>query len=492
MTTDKNGTDGTSLPRGLAEAVSFAVSRGIVISQSKTARSGTDLTHAPFTYRPSPFNAACYHHAVDITIPLNHLVTRIARDVDYLRTVLDETGRADAEFTGRLLALLPESDSPSARPRIELSIARYDYFAHAMPEGPPMLRMVEMNCIAASFAALSTQMTALHRHLATHPGAPDLGVTDPGELPTNEGTSGLARGLWLAHREYLRLHPTAGSSTSVLMVVQPEERNAYDQFLLQDALWQFHGVRVVRASLTTIARSGSVDAENGQLWIVPDGEGELESVSISVVYFRAGYTPDDYFGDAEWEARSLLERSAAVKCPTIAMQLVGTKKVQQVLDKEKEVERFLSEPGDVEAIRETFAKQLSLSDSDGGAENARVGIEQCEDFVLKPQREGGGNNIYGEDVRRELERMSSEERAGYVLMERIRPVVVKNVVVRGGCTAETEMVSEFGTFGVHVECEGNVIDSFPAGTLLRSKAASQDDGGVAAGVAVLDSPMLVD
>jgi hypothetical protein len=37
---------------------------------------------------------------------------------------------------------------------------------------------------------------------------------------------------------------------------------------------------------------------------------------VSVVYFRAGYAPADYPGEAEWAARMALERSAAVKCPT--------------------------------------------------------------------------------------------------------------------------------------------------------------------------------
>ena len=47
-----------------------------------------------------------------------------------------------------------------------------------------------------------------------------------------------------------------------------------------------------------------------------------------MVYFRAGYTPDDYPTDAEWAARATLEASAAVKCPTLAYQLAGTKKVR--------------------------------------------------------------------------------------------------------------------------------------------------------------------
>jgi glutathione synthase len=48
---------------------------------------------------------------------------------------------------------------------------------------------------------------------------------------------------------------------------------------------------------------------------------------VSVVYFRAGYAPSDYFGEDEWAARALIERSAAIKCPTLGYQLAGTKKV---------------------------------------------------------------------------------------------------------------------------------------------------------------------
>lgn len=43
----------------------------------------------------------------------------------------------------------------------------------------------------------------------------------------------------------------------------------------------------------------------------------------------AGYTPDDYPGEEEWEARALVERSDAFKCPSVAYQLAGAKKIQQ-------------------------------------------------------------------------------------------------------------------------------------------------------------------
>jgi hypothetical protein len=41
--------------------------------------------------------------------------------------------------------------------------------------------------------------------------------------------------------------------------------------------------------------------------ILPTGD------EISVVYFRAGYTPADYPSSRQWDARTILERSYAIK-----------------------------------------------------------------------------------------------------------------------------------------------------------------------------------
>jgi Eukaryotic glutathione synthase len=38
---------------------------------------------------------------------------------------------------------------------------------------------------------------------------------------------------------------------------------------------------------------------------------------VSVVYFRAGYTPNDYKDDNDWAARMLIERSFAVKVTSL-------------------------------------------------------------------------------------------------------------------------------------------------------------------------------
>lgn len=63
---------------------------------------------------------------------------------------------------------------------------------------------------------------------------------------------------------------------------------------LQTALWERFKIRTIRRSLTEVAESGKLDGERN-LWI--------GNILIAISYYRAGYSPDDYAGDKEWEAR---------------------------------------------------------------------------------------------------------------------------------------------------------------------------------------------
>lgn len=54
----------------------------------------------------------------------------------------------------------------------------------------------------------------------------------------------------------------------------------------------------------------------------------------------------------------------------------------------------------------------------------------------QPQREGGGNNLYGKEMVSALTSLSSEELAAYILMERIRPPEQPAVLVRQGRSFE--------------------------------------------------------
>lgn len=63
------------------------------------------------------------------------------------------------------------------------------------------------------------------------------------------------------------------------------------------ALWERHRVRTLRRSLAEVAEGARV-GDSGAL--------SVGGARISAVYFRAGYSPDDYPSDAEWRARCAL------------------------------------------------------------------------------------------------------------------------------------------------------------------------------------------
>ena len=153
-----------------------------------------------------------------------------------------------------------------------------------------------------------------------------------------------------------------------------------------------------------------------------------------------------------------------------------------------------------ELVRAHFAGLWGLDGSSPEeAAAADVALREAllspEKFVLKPQREGGGNNLYGERLRSEIARRGSRAGpalAGYILMQRIAPATHEALLVRNGASESVAAVSELGVFGVHLRRGATTLLNERAGHLLRTKPADADEGGVASGFAVLDSPMLVD
>lgn len=210
-----------------------------------------------------------------------------------------------------------------------------------------------------------------------------------------------------------------------------------------------------------------------------------------MVYYRAGYTPADYASPADYATRGALERSRAVQCPSIALQLAGSKKIQEFLSRPNVLERFLTEE-QAAAVRDTWVSMWSLDTDDGkGAEEA---VRRAHELVLKPQREGGGNNIYRGNIPPFVAQMPQQERVAWVAMELIRPPrgVGAYLVRPGTGRVSARVMSELGVFGWALFGEGRKIREEEVGWLVRTKAEDVDEGGVAAGFSVLDSIVLED
>lgn len=103
-----------------------------------------------------------------------------------------------------------------------------------------------------------------------------------------------------------------------------------------------------------------------------------------------------------------------------------------------------------------------------------------------------GNNIYGDEVRKSLLRLQegTEENAAYILMQRIFPIIAPTYLLRDGIYHKDHAISELGIYGAYLRNKERLIMNEQCGYLMRTKVSSSNEGGVAAGFAVLDSVYL--
>lgn len=332
-------------------------------------------------------------------------------------------------------------------------------------------------------------------------------------LPVNNTLSEIVQGLVHAHKAYLEVEKKADSNNIyILFVIQPNERNVFDQRPLEYELLQKHGIRVIRRTFDELHKDAKLSDDNQKLTITVSTSDH--PIEISVVYYRAGYTPVDYPSHQQFETRKLIERSRAIKCPSLALQLAGSKKVQAILSRPGVVESFIlrdhwraitrGNPHSftsqtIDELRDSWMEMWGLEE-EGGVEKAR---QMSSSLVLKPQREGGGNNVYKANIPPFLNKLSDREKEAWIAMALIHvPKNVQNLLVRSGTdVVKSNVVSELGIFGWALfgyENDGGSegrklrLKEGSGGYLLRTKGEDSDEGGVATGFSVLDSIILVD
>lgn len=373
---------------------------------------------------------------------------------------------------------------------------------HVDPEDAsqtPRIRQVEFNTISSSFGGLSSRVASLHRYLLQTAAYPREAATviRPDYLPSNSSIEALAAGLAKAHNAYGS--PKTGRLLCVLFVVQDPERNVFDQRHLEYALYAGSRVKTFRIPLSRVAADTALDPASRALVYTPPAFPD-RAYEVSTVYYRAGYSPDEYTAPAAWPARLLLERSAAIKCPSILTHLAGSKKAQQLLAApDFDLTRFLPSPGVAARLRSTFAPIFPLDAASALGRHARAlatDPQTARRFVLKPQREGGGNNVYRGAIPAFLKALPEAQWAAYVLMEMIEPPEQRNVIFRNGHVEAGGVICELGVYGAclwrHGDPPGEVLENDEAGWLLRTKGDASEEGGVAAGFGAVDSVCLVD
>lgn len=111
--------------------------------------------------------------------------------------------------------------------------------------------------------------------------------------------------------------------------------------------------------------------------------------------------------------------------------------------------------------------------------------------MLKPQREGGGNNVYKENIPNFLKGIEERHWDAYILMELIEPELNENnIILRDNKSYNEPIISELGIYGCVLFNDEQVLSNEFSGSLLRSKFNTSNEGGVAAGFGCLDSIIL--
>jgi glutathione synthetase len=384
------------------------------------------------------------------------------------------------EFTGNLLKLAQDvytHDKP-VDSDVRLHLLRNDFLP---TDGDTRILQVEINTISAAFAGIIESLSLIHfthQHIYYR----DLG----GELPINRPCSGFANAMFLAVREHNKKWGT--SSMNVLFITEDGEKNIVDQYALERSLAGEYRITVIRRSLGEVVECSHIGID-GQLYV--------DNIQVALAYFRSGYDPKHYPSQKEWDARRLIEKSRTVKCPSLLTQLAGTKKVQQSwYENNGNIlrQRFGLSDSQVTGLLTVFARQGIPSEDSSIVEMV---LSKPNDWVMKPQREGGGHNLYGHELVKALQTCSPHELSQYVLMERMKPVPAPALVVDGEASSRArrvvpciveDAVSELGIYSYYIPSIGkNEI----CGHLLRTKSSLSAEGGVNAGFAVLDTIQLL-
>lgn len=441
------------------QALEFLLSHGAV-----RYKADGEVTHLPCSLVPWKAPVEFVNETEELTSLTSLLYHRVAQDDDFLHSELEQARLAD-DFIDRLFRA--KEKERSGKPALYLN--RNDCMPATVSGGGIWPKQVEMNLMASALGEASSVVWRMHRF---------VGQEKSWVLKENKAGQNLAGGLADAYRRM-------NAEGVILFLIPVGEVSVFDQRILETRLVEEHGLPTKRATLGELGERGELRGDD----LYFDGH------KVSIAYFRTGYAPYHYLGELEWKARDLLEASSAVSVPSARTQLANTKLIQLVLSQTEVLEHYLSPEEAARVARScvTFTK-LDEAFGDSGATGREVALQNPDDWVLKPHREGGGNNFFGEQLVSELKRMSEAEAAAFILMEKIRQPVFDSVRMVDGVAIPCRCFTELGFFSTSYFEGGSLDPAFlkTEGYLLRTKDESMDEGLVLGGFSFLDSLLLTE
>ena len=472
----------------------WEIMHGVAFRQAdNTAR------HVPFSIAPMTMERPVYEHLLVVTPLIAKLVSNVSEDHEFLQESLSDMAKADP-FFGRLMELHRqahgEASQYDATARQPLLLMRTDF----MDDRLHGAKVIEFNGIAAGMGPFGQRATELHRFVKDQWN--DVyreWLEDDSAIPAdNQALEQLALGIATATKK-VKMHFSAlddeneQQKPTFLMIVQKGEDNVYDQHLLEVAL-QNLGVRTVRRTFEQLSTQLS-SGENKRL--ILNGVG-----AIDTVYLRAGYQYSDYWAPDLNEpicchtlsqTRLFIEKHYVAMNATISQQLATSKSMQMLLTMmpAEDYARWGLTLEEAQLVKSVLADMKPISKEIIEWFNSST---DKKEWVLKNQGEGGGHCVFGEDISDTLTRLKPKEYDAWALMQRLYPHEreTPTVAIRDGKqTLVKDLVSEIGLFTAHYKGDAVTDCNGYAGYLIRSKPASENEGGIHSGQGILDSLILI-
>uniref|UniRef100_A0A914H5E3 Glutathione synthetase n=1 Tax=Globodera rostochiensis TaxID=31243 RepID=A0A914H5E3_GLORO len=444
------------------------------------------------------------------------LYFRISRDFDFLKMAYKDVIQSDRSVR-MYMKLLEDIKKEGIKQPLSILTQRSDYMIHVSTdphtnEPEYQLKQIEVNGGSIGTAGCIERLAKLHRRVLEKSGYSKRAIDNA--LPENRSGTALALTIFKAWEQL--------KDPKAIIVFMVVKRNCwffvhrYDEYELE----RLSGGRakIVHLTLAECAKNLTLD---------DDFTLRLDGRRVGIVYINRVMLGVDY-PPKLFAAIRMIERSTAIKATSLFFGMSASKKIQQLLAMPGMVERFFPDPSEAQMvadIRNTFAKMWGLENDD---EQTRMVIEDAiahpERYVLKPNKEGGSENFWGQDIADKLKTFTPSERAAHILMERLNPMITKNYMVFPFKQAKlTEVNNELGIYGyilgnmetgtvLHYEQPGNMVrtkdmqkneggvssgDGVFAklhyeqpGNMVRTKDMQKNEGGVSSGDGVYDSPFL--
>ncbi|KAL3088018.1 hypothetical protein niasHS_009304 [Heterodera schachtii] len=467
-------------------AVEWAHNNALIFRTKKNPTRSDVSVFAPVSLFPSPFPRHPFEHALSIQKALNELYFRVGTDFDFLERAYSDLVKTDEHFRDTM-QLLKKVHEEGIKQPITVVFQRADYMLNVVggqtEEEPTYeIKQLEVNCGSVAGTSLDRRATQLNHLMLKKAGF----HAAPEDLPENWPDRAQIESIKMAWKAY------DNPDAVVLLTISPISQTAFDARFFETELDRLSDgrIKMVRSSMGDCARRCKLD-ENFVL--------SLDGREVAVVYSRYSV-----LGKADpksmaliLDARFTIERSRAIKIPSAFIAFSCSKKVQQLLAEPGQLEHFFPKESDAEIvndIRKTFAGMWSLENIDEKTEERiKDAIKHPEGYVLKSNLECGGNNYFGDKIPQKLQEIKQDERPFHVLMQRLQPMSIENIMVQPDKVSKIDtMASELGVYGVLMGNmrTGEVNHNVQQGHLLKTKLATSDEGGISAGFAVHDSPIL--